>query len=138
MYTVQVQFNQVDGQKYQFFNGQWQTNSKRNKSQTNDARLRQIDYKHHDSPNYGNYWTKEIVEFTKLKLTNNEDIKTDKSIYLKSLYKYNAFLQIFKHYKNGLNNADDKILVYSYEFVETEFIAVTAYHNDKVSEIYIR
>ena len=88
-------------------------------------------YTHPDSPNFGNHWNHNIVTFNKLKLTNNENKKGADLVFLKSLHKYDPIIHIFKLVDN------QKILVFSKLFIETQFIAVTAYQNENVILINI-
>lgn len=130
LYTVQIRFAPADDYKYRFLNGEWKTSPKNEAFNKQQSQQVPLVHQHPDSPNFGMHWMKEIVAFSKLKLTNNENSKNADSVYLKSLNKYQPFLLIFKHDKK---NVDDKRLVYSKEFVETQFIAVTAYQNENVS-----
>ena len=50
-------------------------------------------YKHPDSPNYGEHWSKEPISFQKVKLTNKGSPTADK-IMLNSLHKYEPWIHI--------------------------------------------
>lgn len=130
LYTIQIEFKPSDQFKYRFVNGEWRTSLRNDKGQQQP-----IIYKHPDSPNFGHHWTKDPVAFSKLKLTNNENNKNCDMIFLKSLNKYDPIIHIFRHDKK---NVDDKMLVYSGFFVETQFIAVTAYQNESVTHLKIQ
>ncbi|KFO99722.1 T-box transcription factor TBX2-B [Calypte anna] len=84
-------------------------------------------YIHPDSPATGEQWMAKPVAFHKLKLTNNISDKHGFTI-LNSMHKYQPRFHIVR--------ANDILkLPYStfrtYVFPETDFIAVTAYQNDK-------
>jgi len=125
LYTVQIEFRVADSFKYRFVNGEWRT-TPRTEKLPNTPTL----YTHSDSPNFGHHWTKDTIQFFKLKLTNNENGKNRDAVYLRSLNKYDPIIHIYKHDRK---NVDDKILVFSHSFKETQFVAVTAYQNDMVN-----
>lgn len=90
-------------------------------------------YIHPDSPATGEQWMSKVVTFHKLKLTNNISDKHGFTI-LNSMHKYQPRFHIVR--------ANDILkLPYStfrtYLFPETEFIAVTAYQNDKITQLKI-
>ncbi|NWH90739.1 TBX3 factor, partial [Aegithalos caudatus] len=90
-------------------------------------------YIHPDSPATGEQWMSKVVTFHKLKLTNNISDKHGFTI-LNSMHKYQPRFHIVR--------ANDILkLPYStfrtYVFPETEFIAVTAYQNDKITQLKI-
>ncbi|MBN3305495.1 TBX20 factor, partial [Amia calva] len=90
-------------------------------------------YVHPDSPFTGEQLLKQMVSFEKVKLTNNE-LDQHGHIILNSMHKYQPRVHIVR--------ANDILkLPYStfrtYVFPETEFIAVTAYQNDKITKLKI-
>jgi hypothetical protein len=132
LYTILVEFRISDNYKYRFVNGEWRT-TPRNDSVKNTPPA--VLYVHPDSPNFGHHWTKDNTAFSKLKLTNNENNKKNDSVFLKSLHKYDPVIHVYKHDKK---NVDDKQLVFTKFFKETEFIAVTAYQNENVTSLKIK
>ena len=137
LYTVQIEFRHADNQRYRFVNGEWKTTIKSETASnglsrsTAQSNLQSIFYKHPDSPNFGNYWTKELVTFARLKLTNNESHANSDMIFLKTLYKYEPIIHVFKHDKKDVDKG--MFLIHSMAFKETQFIAVTAYQNENVA-----
>lgn len=127
LYTIQIEFRIADQYKYRFVNGEWKTSLRNDYKQ---AQQTVIVHQHTDSPNFGHHWSKDVVVFGKLKLTNNENTKNPDAVFLKSLHKYEPVVHILKHDKK---NVDDKVLIFSKSFVETQFIAVTAYQNENVN-----
>ncbi|EEB14754.1 T-box-containing protein TBX6L, putative [Pediculus humanus corporis] len=90
-------------------------------------------YIHPDSPSTGEQWMQKVVSFHKLKLTNNISDKHGFTI-LNSMHKYQPRFHLVR--------ANDILkLPYStfrtYVFKETEFIAVTAYQNEKITQLKI-
>lgn len=130
LYTVQIEFRVSDPYKYRFINGAWRTSPR-----TEKISPKPIIYEHTDSPNFGSHWTKSSITFSKLKLTNNENTKNSDAVYLKSLMKYDPIVHVYRHDKQ---NVDDRVLVFSKLFQETQFIAVTAYQNENITSLKIK
>ncbi|XP_012944046.1 uncharacterized protein LOC101856295 [Aplysia californica] len=91
-------------------------------------------YIHPDSPCTGDQWMQKAISFQKLKLTNNI---ADKNAYtiLNSMHKYQPRLHIARA-------ADFVSLPFApawktITFEETVFIAVTAYQNEKITQLKI-
>ncbi|KAM3610509.1 uncharacterized protein V6R79_004963 [Siganus canaliculatus] len=117
----------TDDCRYKFHNSRWMVAGKA------DPELPKRMYIHPDSPATGEHWMSKVVNFHKLKLTNNMSDKHGFTI-LNSMHKYQPRFHIVK--------ANDVLrLPYStfrtYVFSETEFIAVTAYQNDKITQLKI-
>lgn len=64
MYTVLLDFAQVDSHRWKYINGDWVAGGKAEPAAPNCV------YIHPDSPNFGAHWMKEPVSFSKVKLTN--------------------------------------------------------------------
>eukprot|EP00095_Tigriopus_kingsejongensis_P010081 maker-scaffold163_size295297-snap-gene-1.23 protein:Tk10081 transcript:maker-scaffold163_size295297-snap-gene-1.23-mRNA-1 annotation:"low quality protein: t-box transcription factor tbx3" len=90
-------------------------------------------YIHPDSPATGDVWMQKIVSFHKLKLTNNISDKNGLTI-LNSMHKYQPRFHIVRA-------SDIMQLPYStfrtYVFRESQFIGVTAYQNEKITQLKI-
>uniref|UniRef100_A0A1I7XA34 T-box domain-containing protein n=1 Tax=Heterorhabditis bacteriophora TaxID=37862 RepID=A0A1I7XA34_HETBA len=90
-------------------------------------------YIHPDSPATGEHWMAKGANFHKLKLTNNISDKQGYTI-LNSMHKYQPRLHVVRC-------AELMNLPYStfrtFVFKETEFIAVTAYQNERVTQLKI-
>jgi brachyury protein len=124
IYEVVVDFQQIDNHKWKYINGEWQQGTKPDPVQL------KCEYKHPDSPNFGSHWMKDSISFNKVKLTNKPPNKGQ--IQLNSLHKYEPRIIIYK-----LNsNMREKIAETS--FHETQFIAVTAYQNEEITNLKIR
>ncbi|TSR04291.1 T-box transcription factor TBX3 [Bagarius yarrelli] len=121
-YVMLLDIMLSDGCRYKFHQSCWTVAGKA------DPELPKRMYVHPDSPASGEHWMSRVVTFHKLKLTNNISDKHGFTI-LNSMHKYQPRLHVVR--------ADDLLkLPYSafrtFVFPETEFIAVTAYQNDKV------
>uniref|UniRef100_A0A8B9L699 T-box domain-containing protein n=1 Tax=Astyanax mexicanus TaxID=7994 RepID=A0A8B9L699_ASTMX len=121
-YILLMDIVAADDCRYKFHNSRWMVAGKA------DPEMPKRMYIHPDSPATGEQWMAKPVAFHKLKLTNNISDKHGFTI-LNSMHKYQPRFHIVR--------ANDILkLPYStfrtYVFPETEFIAVTAYQNDKV------
>ncbi|KGL82703.1 T-box transcription factor TBX2-B, partial [Tinamus guttatus] len=120
-YILLMDIVAADDCRYKFHNSRWMVAGKA------DPEMPKRMYIHPDSPATGEQWMAKPVAFHKLKLTNNISDKHGFTI-LNSMHKYQPRFHIVR--------ANDILkLPYStfrtYVFPETDFIAVTAYQNDK-------
>ena len=117
----------ADDCRYKFHNSRWMMAGKA------DPEMPKRMYIHPDSPSTGEQWMQKVVSFHKLKLTNNIADKHGFTI-LNSMHKYQPRFHLVR-------NNDLLKLPYStfrtYVFRETEFIAVTAYQNEKITKLKI-
>ncbi|XP_047462173.1 T-box transcription factor TBX2b-like isoform X2 [Mugil cephalus] len=126
-YILLMDIVAVDDCRYKFHNSRWMVAGKA------DPEMPKRMYIHPDSPSKGEQWMSKPVGFHKLKLTNNISDKHGFTI-LNSMHKYQPRFHIVR--------ANDIMkLPYStfrtYVFPETEFIAVTAYQNEKITQLKI-
>lgn len=68
MYSIALEFVQMGSHRWKYLNGAWVTGGK------SEPPPAQTFYQHPDSPNFGQHWMKEVVSFTKVKLTNKPTI----------------------------------------------------------------
>lgn len=122
-YIMLMDIVAADDCRYKFHNSRWMMAGKA------DPEMTKRMYIHPDSPSTGEQWMQKIVSFHKLKLTNNISDKFGFTV-LNSMHKYQPRFHLVRA-------NDIKRLPYStfrtYVFKETEFIAVTAYQNEKVT-----
>nr|XP_033811682.1 T-box transcription factor TBX3 [Geotrypetes seraphini]XP_033811683.1 T-box transcription factor TBX3 [Geotrypetes seraphini] len=126
-YILLMDIVAADDCRYKFHNSRWMVAGKA------DPEMPKRMYIHPDSPATGEQWMSKVVTFHKLKLTNNISDKHGFTI-LNSMHKYQPRFHIVR--------ANDILkLPYStfrtYVFPENEFIAVTAYQNDKITQLKI-
>ncbi|XP_076855250.1 T-box transcription factor TBX3 [Brachyhypopomus gauderio] len=126
-YILLMDIVAADNCRYKFHNSRWMVAGKA------DPEMPKRMYIHPDSPATGEQWMSKIVNFHKLKLTNNISDKHGFTI-LNSMHKYQPRFHVVR--------ANDVVkLPYSTfktcVFPETEFIAVTAYQNDKITQLKI-
>ncbi|XP_041352018.1 T-box transcription factor T homolog 1-like [Gigantopelta aegis] len=125
MYTLLLDFVQVDNHRWKYVNGDWVPGGKAEPAAPNCV------YIHPDSPNFGAHWMKEIITFSKVKLTNK--LNGGGQIMLNSLHKYEPRLHIVK-----VNSRTQKKSIMTFSFPETQFIAVTAYQNEEITALKIK
>ena len=117
-------------------------------------------YIHPDSPATGEQWMQKVVSFHKLKLTNNisdkqglvsEKVLKNHSKIFENHPKFSMFFFIFQTILNSMHKYQPRFhlvrasdilqLPYStfrtYVFSETMFYAVTAYQNEKITQLKI-
>lgn len=64
MYTLALEFVQVDSHRWKYMNGSWVPGGKC------EPPPQSCLYVHPESPNFGAHWMKEAIAFAKVKLTN--------------------------------------------------------------------
>ncbi|XP_061418104.1 T-box transcription factor TBX2-B-like isoform X1 [Lethenteron reissneri] len=126
-YILLLDIVAADECRYKFHNSRWMVAGKA------DPELPRRLYIHPDSPAPGEHWMGKAVTFHKLKLTNNLSDKHGYTI-LNSMHKYQPRFHVVR--------ASELLrLPYStfrtYVFPETQFLAVTAYQNDKITQLKI-
>ncbi|XP_044740681.1 optomotor-blind protein-like isoform X2 [Chrysoperla carnea] len=129
-YILLMDIVAADECRYKFHNSRWMVAGKA------DPEMPKRMYIHPDSPSTGEQWMQKVVSFHKLKLTNNISDKHGfvSTTILNSMHKYQPRFHLVR--------ANDILkLPYStfrtYVFKETEFIAVTAYQNEKITQLKI-
>lgn len=124
MYVMMIELVQLDSNRWKYINGQWAVGGKV------ESRSKNTCYRHPESPHYGSHWMSAPISFSKAKLTNKPGF-SEEQIVLNSLHKYQPRVHVVRLKNDDNRHAVDKI--FTFEFVETQFIAVTAYQNDSVS-----
>ncbi|XP_069135467.1 T-box transcription factor TBX2b-like isoform X2 [Argopecten irradians] len=129
-YILLMDISAVDDCRYKFHNSRWMVAGKA------DPEMPKRMYIHPDSPSTGEQWMQKVVSFHKLKLSNNISDKHGfvSTTILNSMHKYQPRFHLVR--------ANDILkLPYStfrtYVFKETEYIAVTAYQNEKITQLKI-
>ncbi|CAG2158542.1 unnamed protein product [Oppiella nova] len=132
-YIMLMDIVAADDCRYKFHNSRWVMAGKA------DPEMPKRMYIHPDSPSTGEQWMQKVVSFHKLKLTNNIAdkhgfVSINIPTILNSMHKYQPRFHLVR--------ANDLLkLPYStfrtYVFKETEFIAVTAYQNEKITRLKI-
>lgn len=67
MYSILLDFVPVSENRWKFVEGEWSQVAKP------EPTKKSILYMHPDSPNFGNHWAKNVILFSKIKLTNKEN-----------------------------------------------------------------
>ncbi|TPP60701.1 Optomotor blind [Fasciola gigantica] len=126
-YIVLMDIVSMDDCRYKFHNNLWMIAGKA------DPEMPKRMYIHPDSPSTGEQWMQKIISFHKLKLTNNISDKHGYTI-LNSMHKYQPRFHLVR--------ANDILRLpcsrfHTYTFKETQFLAVTAYQNEKITQLKI-
>ncbi|KAI5724903.1 hypothetical protein M8J77_008557 [Diaphorina citri] len=90
---------------------------------------------HPDSPASGAQWSKQVVSFDKLKLTNNQ-LDDNGHIILNSMHKYQPRFHVVLLSPES-NSASATSPFKTFLFPETMFTAVTAYQNHRITQLKI-
>ncbi|CAH1403161.1 unnamed protein product [Nezara viridula] len=118
-----------EGKRYKFSAGTWSGIGPADPQPHPSTRI----YIHPDSPSPGSAWMAQDILFQKAKLTNNT-LDRSGNLVLTSMHKYQPYIHIVKA-------SDILALDWSpsatFTFPETEFVAVTAYQNEKITELKI-
>ena len=127
MYTVLLEFQQIENNRWKYVNGEGLAGGKAEPSPQNPV------YMHPDSPNFGSHWQREAVTFAKVKLTNN-NMDQAGHIILTSMHKY--------HVRLHLVAAQDMFSLqmghyHTFPFPQTKFLGVTAYQNERITQLKI-
>ncbi|UJR27075.1 hypothetical protein I4U23_008377 [Adineta vaga] len=126
-YVFLMDIQAADSHRYKFHNSKWMI------AGNADPEMSKRLYVHPDSPATGEQWMSKSVSFHKLKLTNNLSDKNSYTI-LNSMHRYQPRLHIVK--TNDLIKIPWSPIK-TFIFKETQFIAVTAYQNEKITQLKI-
>ncbi|XP_048393779.2 MAX dimerization protein MGA a isoform X2 [Stegostoma tigrinum] len=129
-YILVMDIAPVDNHRYKWNGRWWEVNGKA------EPHVLGRVYIHPNSPSSGSYWMRQPISFYKLKLTNNT-LDQEGHIILHSMHRYLPRLHVIPTDKptdviplNGPN-------VLTITFPQTEFVAVTAYQNIKITQLKI-
>jgi hypothetical protein len=125
-YTLQMEMCPASSDRYKYVNSEWLSVGK---GDSHDPS--QMVHVHPDSPANGKQWMRDKVHFKKVKLTNDKNTRKA-YVVLNSMHKYQPRIHILRHL-----NKKETTLVYSIDFPQTQFVAVTAYQNDLVTQLKI-
>ncbi|KAM9342276.1 T-box transcription factor TBX6-like [Pholidichthys leucotaenia] len=125
-YILLLDIVPVDNCRYRFQGGGWQAVG------AAEARLPGRVYIHPDSPATGVHWQSRTISFHFAKLTNNT-LDTRGHIILHSMHRYQPRVHVVEA-RDVMRWVGEQ---HSYVFPETQFISVTAYQNNKITELKI-
>ncbi|CAM1293165.1 T (predicted) [Pycnogonum litorale] len=128
MYSITMEFVQIQDVRWKYNRQTWIHNGKGDQPVIGYNTVR-----HPESPNFGQHWTGSPVSFTQIKLTNKQH-PNQFMIVLNSLHRYRPRIYIDKIISSSI----PPINVLVEDFVEAEFIAVTAYQNDQITRLKIK
>ncbi|XP_068439775.1 LOW QUALITY PROTEIN: T-box transcription factor TBX6 [Clinocottus analis] len=116
----------VDNSRYRFQGGGWQAVGGA------EARLPDRVFIHPDSPATGAHWQSRTISFHYAKLTNNT-LDSQGHIILHSLHRYQPRIHVIEA-RDVLRWGGGQ---HTFVFPETQFLTVTAYQNNKITELKI-
>ncbi len=119
-YVMVVDIVPVDDNRYKYHNCEWIVSGKA------EAHFVGRGYLHPDSPLTGSQWSKQIISFHKLKLTNNPFDRSG-HIILNSMHRYVPRVHIIEEGKS----------INTFVMNECVFTAVTAYQNELITKLKI-
>ncbi|XP_070783666.1 T-box transcription factor TBX6 [Enoplosus armatus] len=125
-YILLLDIIPADNSRYRFQGGGWQAVGGA------EARLPDRVFIHPDSPATGAHWQSRTISFHYAKLTNNT-LDTQGHIILHSLHRYQPRIHVIEA-RDVLRWGGGQ---HSFVFPETQFITVTAYQNNKITELKI-
>ncbi|XP_041671608.1 LOW QUALITY PROTEIN: T-box transcription factor TBX6 [Cheilinus undulatus] len=125
-YILLLDIVPADNSRYRFQGGGWQAVGGA------EARLPDRVFIHPDSPATGAHWQGRTISFHYAKLTNNT-LDTQGHIILHSLHRYQPRIHVIEA-RDVLRWGGGQ---HSFVFPETQFITVTAYQNNKITELKI-
>ncbi|KAH9491005.1 T-box transcription factor tbx1 [Bulinus truncatus] len=130
-YTVMMDFVPVDDKRYRysFHTSSWVVAGKA------DPHMPGRIHVHPDSAAKGPQWMKQVISFDKLKLTNNL-MDTNGHIILNSMHKYQPRLHVL-YTPPKLEDISSTENHRTFIFPETKFMAVTAYQNQRITQLKI-
>ncbi|XP_019909736.2 MAX dimerization protein MGA a isoform X2 [Esox lucius] len=126
-YTLLMDINPVDNKRYKWTGQDWKMCGK------GEAHLQRQVFIHPDSPSSGHQWMQNPVSFYKLKLTDNH-MDQDGNIILHPMHRYLPHLHVVSAETATENIQVSGPDVITFTFPQTEFFAVTAYQNVRMSQ----
>ncbi|XP_034147983.1 T-box transcription factor TBX6 [Esox lucius] len=126
-YILLLDMVPVDASRYRFQGDAWQVVGGA------EARLPDRVFIHPDSPATGAHWQSRSISFHRAKLTNNT-LDTQGYIILHSLHRYQPRVHVIEA-RDVLRWGGGQ---HSFVFPETQFLTVTAYQNNKITELKIQ
>ncbi|KAI5103112.1 T-box transcription factor TBX6, partial [Silurus meridionalis] len=125
-YIILLDIIPVDSFRYRFQDDSWQVVGGA------EARLPDRVFIHPDSPATGEHWQNRTISFHRAKLTNNT-LDGQGYVILHSLHKYQARVHVVETRDIMMWGGAQ----HTFSFPETQFITVTAYQNNKITELKI-
>lgn len=121
-YEIFIHLERADGIKYKFDHGHWQELGK------GDPILKAQYKQHPDGARPGEYWMKDTVSFSHLKITNDPENTDDKLILVQSMHKFRPVITIRR---TGTMGGEE------FRLAITEFYVVTAYQCDAIIKLKV-
>ncbi|GMS89247.1 hypothetical protein PENTCL1PPCAC_11422, partial [Pristionchus entomophagus] len=127
-YALFLHIERIDDNRYKYVSGEWMTCGK---AETVDTPKK---VGHQDGVLIGSAWMRSPISFDRVKITNNPSDSFPSNICLTSMCKYRPVLSIIK-----TDSLIPSMNMDAMQFIHptTEFIAVTAYQNNSITQLKI-
>ncbi|XP_019853989.1 PREDICTED: T-box transcription factor TBX5-A-like [Amphimedon queenslandica] len=130
-YIIVMDIVAIDDNRYKFHDSEWVVTGKA------EPHLPGRLYIHPDSPATGAVWEKQLISFQKLKITNNH-LDQFGFVILNSMHKYQPRIHVVRaNDEKSLTLDEGSDSLSTHIFPETQFMAVTAYQNQQVTQLKI-
>uniref|UniRef100_A0A5S6QTW8 T-box domain-containing protein n=1 Tax=Trichuris muris TaxID=70415 RepID=A0A5S6QTW8_TRIMR len=130
LYSIMVDFVPLEFKRYRYsyHRSTWVV------AGPSDPELPSRIHPHPDSPATGSHWMRQVINFDKLKITNNQ-MDPNGYIVLNSMHQYQPRIHV------TLTKFSDRDAAFqiarSFVFPQTAFMAVTAYQNQRITNLKI-
>ncbi|KDQ97280.1 T-box transcription factor TBX5 [Zootermopsis nevadensis] len=129
LYVVLMEMCLSSDRRYKFVGAEWKAMGRSEPQMAVKMRC----FIHQDSPATGTHWMRDPIKMKAAKLTNNP-VNNNGHVVLTSMHKYIPHIHVVKTSDYGALSRSPKA---TFLFPETEFIAVTAYQNERVTILKI-
>ncbi|XP_057714664.1 MAX dimerization protein MGA a isoform X2 [Corythoichthys intestinalis] len=129
-YVLMMDIQLVDQNRYMWTGTCWQVAGKAERHMTC------LPFVHTDSPSTGQHWMQNPVSFYKLKLTSNTADQEGNAV-LHPMHRYMPRLHVVQTEKAAKDIKLNASNVATFTFQQTEFMAVTAYHNSQFAQLKV-
>uniref|UniRef100_A0A3Q3XDY2 T-box domain-containing protein n=1 Tax=Mola mola TaxID=94237 RepID=A0A3Q3XDY2_MOLML len=129
-YSLIMDIQPVDNSRYKWTGKSWQVAGKA------ESPVKSQPFAHLESPSTGQHWMQNPVSFYKLKLTNNPTDQEGNTI-LRPMHRYLPRLHVVQTDKAVKDIKLSGPSVVTFTFLQTEFMAVTAYQNSHFVQLKV-
>lgn len=129
-YSLFMDIHPLDDSRYKWTDKSWQVAGKA------ECHVKSQAFTHPESPSTGQHWMQNPVSFYKLKLTNSI-METEGNTVLHPMHRYLPRLHLLQTDQAAKDIKLNGPSVVTFTFPQTEFMAVTAYQNSRLSQLKV-
>lgn len=129
-YSLFMDVQPLDSSRYKWTGKSWQVAGKA------ESHVKSQPFAHPESPSTGQHWMQSPVSFYKLKLTNSISEQEGNTV-LHPMHRYLPRLHLVQTDKAAKDVKLTGPSVVTFTFHQTEFMAVTAYQNSRLSQLKV-